>query len=160
MGKEERYRQLLLMHRKVIWAVCYFYAHGEKKLVEDLVQEVSVALFMQIDDLNPDATVLQERKWVRWRSRAVIKKVLPKLQSGFRELNEEVTLPIVLSQYADSDLMEDIMSHLTVDERELLQFEIDGYSPADIADKMGIKVSAYYQRKHRIIVKLKDTYNR
>ena len=154
----EKYLQLLRRHRKVIWAICFHYAGGDRKMTEDLVQEVSVALFLEMDKLRSGATYLEERSWARWQSRAVIKKMLPKLKNDFVELKEDDVIPIAMSQYVQSELIEEIMSFLTADERIVIQYTLDGYGDADAAAQLGISVAALYQRRHRIIDKLKKIY--
>lgn len=159
LGKKDRFGKLLLRHRKIIWSVCYKYAQSDKKLLEDLAQEVMMALYIEFDDLREDANYIQEYKWVKWRSQVAARKSWAKYRFGYSELDEDTLSPLAITQYLDEEQKEDIMSHLSDDEREVVQFWLDGYSGDEAAEKMNISPDAYYQRKHRIIQKLKDIYN-
>ena len=50
------------------------------------------------------------------------------------------------------------MTHLTDDERELLQERFKGYSNIEIAERLGVKVNTLNKRMSRIVTKLKDIY--
>ena len=155
----EKYRQILLRNRTVVWKVCERYAGRDRDLLKDLVQEVSLAIFLDIGKLREDVAPHKEKAWVRWQCRAAIKKYLLKNRPTFDELNEAVSSRMVLEQSQVEERMEEIMSHLTGDEKEMVQMELDGYNTDETAQKLGISVNTLYQRKHRMIVKLQKIFN-
>ena len=72
MSRHSVYTELLQRHRKMVWGLCWKQAHGHYERCCDLVQEVSIALWLHFDDLRPDASPREERAWVRWWTRSVL----------------------------------------------------------------------------------------
>ena len=71
MNRHDAYTAMLSRHRHVIWAMCRDHAHGQWDDCCDLVQEVSLRLWLEFDRLRPGATPKEEREWVRWVARKV-----------------------------------------------------------------------------------------
>ena len=67
MDRHGTYTALLLRHRTQMWRMCWLRAHGNWDLCCDLLQEASIALWLNLDKLRPDATPGEERAWVRWQ---------------------------------------------------------------------------------------------
>ena len=157
MDSIERYRQVLLRNRKLIWAVCVRSARGDVELTKDLIQEVMMQVLLGIDNLRENASVIEERNWMRWRCRAAIKRHRRNHRIPFLQLDTEA-LSATEDDDGSKELLEEALSYLTDDERLLFRLELDGYQGAEIAAQLGITVSAYYQRRHRAIEKLRKIY--
>ncbi len=154
MNRHDTYTALLLRHRTLVWRMCWLRARGNWDLCNDLLQEASIALWLNLDKLHPDSTPGEERAWVRWQ-----------VQSLFEHMGRRHRLPTVPfttamaesiadddSQRVKDDIAE-VMAILNADEQRLLSLQIEGYRPEEIASIMGLNRDAVYQRLHRAIVK-------
>ena len=140
----------------MVWRMCWISAHGNYERCRDLVQEVSIALWRHFDQLRPDATLQEERAWVRWQTRSVL--------DFQRRMQRPAPLPLTPGmadmQAADDILeqqeeLEELMSTLNDDERRMLRLQLEGYRADEIAEAMGLKRDAVYQRLHRVVGKMR-----
>ena len=56
----------------MVWALCWKSACGNRSRCKDLLQEVSITLWIHFDELRPDAVPQEEKAWVRWWTRSVL----------------------------------------------------------------------------------------
>lgn len=165
MGNPDRmryadYEAFMQRHRKTVWRACCRFAHNDRELCRDMVQEVFLAMWLHYDQLSADANPWQQRAWV-WRT---TRSVLVDLYR--RQEPESVPLDsIAEEQLADtavdySERIDDLMSGLGDEERRLMQMRLDGYDAAEIALALGINRNAVYQRVNRIINKLRKAYGK
>lgn len=140
----------------MVWALCWKSARGNYERCRDLVQEVSIALWRHFGQLRPDATLQEERAWVRWQTRSVL--------DFQRRMQRPTPLPLTPGmadlQAADDILeqqeeLEELMSTLNDDERRMLRLQLEGYRADEIAEAMGLKRDAVYQRLHRVVGKMR-----
>ncbi|MBO4586306.1 MAG: sigma-70 family RNA polymerase sigma factor [Bacteroidales bacterium] len=156
MSDPDSFNELLKRHRPMVWRMCWISAHGNYERCRDLVQEVSIALWRHFDQLRPDATLQEERAWVRWQTRSVL--------DFQRRMQRPAPLPLTPGmadmQAADDILeqqeeLEELMSTLNDDERRMLRLQLEGYRADEIAEAMGLKRDAVYQRLHRVVGKMR-----
>lgn len=156
MQNSDPFDELLKRHRPMVWRMCWISARGNYERCRDLVQEVSIALWRHFGQLRPDATLQEERAWVRWQTRSVL--------DFQRRMQRPTPLPLTPGmadlQAADDILeqqeeLEELMSTLNDDERRMLQLQLEGYRADEIAEAMGLKRDAVYQRLHRAVVKMR-----
>ena len=156
MQNSDPFDELLKRHRPMVWRMCWISAHGNYERCRDLVQEVSIALWRHFDQLRPDATLQEERAWVRWQTRSVL--------DFQRRMQRPAPLPLTPGmadlQAADDILeqqeeLEELMSTLNDDERRMLRLQLEGYRADEIAEAMGLKRDAVYQRLHRVVGKMR-----
>lgn len=156
MQNSDPFDKLLKRHRPMVWRMCWISAHGNYERCRDLVQEVSIALWRHFDQLRPDATLQEERAWVRWQTRSVL--------DFHRRMQRPTPLPLTPGmadmQAADDILeqqeeLEELMSTLNDDERRMLRLQLEGYRADEIAEAMGLKRDAVYQRLHRVVGKMR-----
>ena len=93
----------------MVWALCWKSARGNRSRCKDLLQEVSITLWIHFDELRPDAVLQEEKAWVRWWTRSVLdlqrRKERPSLlpltlsASGI-PFNAKQDQPILMSGYA------------------------------------------------------------
>ena len=157
MTDAERYTTLLLRHRNTIWRLCYNYARHEHGHVEDLVQEVCIALWERFGRLRPNAGVAAERLWVVFNTRDTLR--LLHRQRQRRPPHEPLadTLADTIPDDRDSlhQLAADIIDSLNDYDRHFMQMILDGYDASEIGRSLGITPNAVYQHTYRIIQKLK-----
>lgn len=154
MDRHDAYTAMLSRHRHVIWAMCRDHAHGQWDDCCDLVQEVSLRLWIEYDKLRPDATPKEEREWVRWEARKVFylegrKRRLPTLSLD----SEAAAVPASDEEMRLRESVEEMMASLSPEEQRMLRLKMEGYNADEIASVMGLKRDAVYQRMHRIAVK-------
>lgn len=156
MQNFDPFDELLKRHRPMVWRMCWISAHGNYERCRDLVQEVSIALWRHFGQLRPDATLQEERAWVRWQTRSAL--------DFQRRMQRPTPLPLTPGmadlQAADDILeqqeeLEELMSTLNDDERRMLRLQLEGYRADEIAEAMGLKRDAVYQRLHRVVVKMR-----
>lgn len=156
MQNSDPFDELLKRHRPMVWRMCWISAHGNYERCRDLVQEVSIALWRHFGQLRPDASLQEERAWVRWQTRSVL--------DLWRRLQRPSPLPLtdcMVDTVATEDLLEqqeeleELMSTLNDDERRMLRLQFEGYRADEIAETMGLNRDAVYQRMHRAVVKMR-----
>ena len=150
----------MLRHRTTVWRACCRFAHEDKELARDLVQEVYLAMWLRYDQLDDGANAWQQRAWVWRTARSVLVDLYRKREPDTVPLDslDEEHLADTTVDYAKH--INDIMGLLGAEERRLLQMRLDGYDAAEIAQALGIERNTVYQRMNRIINKLRKEYGR
>lgn len=156
MDRHSTYTALLLRHRTKVWRMCWLRARGNWDRCCDLLQDVSIALWLNIDKLNTNATPGEESAWVRWQVRSVFEHIGRRKQLP----TEPITATLADSLAAEDERrfkedIEEVMSVLTPDEQRMLSMQLEGYHADEIADIMGLNRDAVYQRLHRAMSKAK-----
>ena len=154
MNRHDAYTAMLGRHRHVIWAMCRDHAHGQWDDCCDLVQEVSLRLWLEFDRLRPGATPKEEREWVRWVARKVFYLEGRKRRLSTQPLGSEAAaVPASDEEMRLRESVEEMMASLSPEEQRLLRLKMEGYNADEIASVMGLKRDAVYQRMHRIVLK-------
>lgn len=158
MDRQTAYTELLERYRLMVWRLCWVSANGNWSRCNDLVQEVSIALWLHFDTLRLDATPGEKRAWVYWQCRSTLdlqrRLQKPSMQSLTNLLEESV---------ADEDTrrtqeeIEDLMAVLSPEEQRLVKLYLEGYRSNEIAKTMGLSRDSVYQRMHRVVVKARKT---
>lgn len=146
-------------HRKTVWHACCRFAHNDRELCRDMVQEVFLVMWLHYDQLNADANEWQQRAWVWRTTRSVLVNLYRKQEPASVSLDSigEEQMADTSADY--SERIEDLMSRLGDEERRLMQMRLDGYDANEIAQALGINRNAVYQRVNRIINKLRKAYD-
>ncbi|MBO7499635.1 MAG: sigma-70 family RNA polymerase sigma factor, partial [Bacteroidaceae bacterium] len=128
MDRQTAYTELLERYRLMVWRLCWVSANGNWSRCNDLVQEVSIALWLHFDTLRLDATPGEKRAWVYWQCRSTLdlqrRLQKPSMQSLTNLLEESV---------ADEDTrrtqeeIEDLMAVLSPEEQRLVKLYLEGY---------------------------------
>ncbi len=155
-NRHSAYTVLLMRHRRMLWRMCLKRASGDHDRCQDMLQEVSIALWENFDKLRPDASPRQERAWVCWQARSVFYQIERRHTLATEPIAKELadSLADDESQHR-KELVEELLSALSSDDRHIVQFWLEGYSGDEIGDKMGISRDNVYQRMRRIILKLR-----
>lgn len=56
----------------MVWRGCWVRARGNYERCRDLVQEVSIALWLHLDQLRTDVSPKEEQAWVWWMTRTTL----------------------------------------------------------------------------------------
>lgn len=153
MDRHETYTELLRDHSALIWSMCRNTAPGDYERCRDLFQDVSLRLWQHYDELRSDAKPHERKAWVEWQVRHVLN------HAGRRErpvpmsdLPEQPDID-ALDKAEIRTLVNDLLTQLNPDERQMLQMRMDGYSAGEIAKEMGLSRDTVYQRMHRTLTK-------
>lgn len=154
--RNERYLSLLRTFRRHIEHYCIVHSNCRED-AEDMMQEVFIAVWENIDALRSDSTPQQVNRWLQKVMRTVFVRQIrrPSIKAE-AQLGEAANV----ADTADSDreLIEELVSHLPPDDRQILQERFYGYSNAEIAVRMGMKENTLNKRMSRIVTKLKEIY--
>lgn len=157
MDSQSEYTELLRRHLTMIWGMCWVSVKGNYERCRDLVQDVSIALWLRFDRLRPDASAQEERAWVRWWTRSVIDFERRRQRLSPLPLTDEMANTIASeNQQKQQEFLEYIMASLSPDEQRLLQLRMEGYKADEIASILGLNRDAVYQRMHRAIIKARQ----
>ena len=154
--RNERYLLLLRTFRRHIEHYCIVHSNCRED-AEDMMQEVFIAVWENIDALRSDSTPQQVNRWMQKVMRTVfVRQVRRPRINAEAQLGEAANV----ADTADSDreLIEELVSHLSPDDRQILQERFYGYSNAEIAVRMGMKENTLNKRMSRIVTKLKEIY--
>lgn len=136
--------------------MCWLSAKGNWARCNDLVQEVSIAMWLHFDTLRPDATPGEVRSWVYWQCRSSL-DLQRRLQ---RPLQQPLTALMVETLAADDSLwekeeIEHLIAALSPDDQRLVKLYLEGYRADEIAEALGLTRDAVYQRWHRALQKMR-----
>lgn len=154
MDRQNAYTELLNRHKSMLWRLCWLRAQGNYERCRDLVQEVSIALWIHFDQLRSGVTAQEERAWVRWLARTTLDHRNRYQRPPMLSLSEALADTVPSSDTStDKEYVEELMAALSPEEQKLMQMHIDGYRGDEIAEAMGLKCNTVYQRMHRAISK-------
>ena len=156
MDRYDTYTALLLRHRTQVWRMCWLRASGNWDRCCDLLQEVSIALWLNFDKLRPDATPGEERAWVRWQARSVFDSQRRHKTLHTVPIDDTMADALAASDSSATDeTIDEVLAVLGPDERRMVRLRLDGYCADEIADLLGMGRDAVYQRMHRAVVKMR-----
>lgn len=138
----------------MVWRLCWVRARGDYERCRDLVQEVSIALWLHLDGLRQGASSKEEKAWVRWLTRTTLNHLHRSQRPPMLALTEVMaeTIPDDDNEAVTEDI-EELMAALSPEEQQLVRLHIEGYRADEIAEAMGLRREAVYQRMHRAMAK-------
>jgi RNA polymerase sigma factor (sigma-70 family) len=138
----------------MVWRECWVRARGNYERCRDLVQEVSIALWMHLDGMRTGVSDKEEKAWVRWQTRTTLDHLHRSQQLPMQALTEAMaeTIPDNDNTAVQEDI-EELMAALSPEERQLMRLHIEGYRADEIAKIMGLRRDTVYQRMHRALGK-------
>jgi RNA polymerase sigma factor (sigma-70 family) len=156
MDRNSAYYELLERYRPMVWRLCWRHARGDWDRCNDLVQEVSIALWEHFGQLRHDATTQEQRAWVRWQTRSVLDLQRRKQHLVTEPFTDAMTETLVDEPESDKEKVAEVIELLTPEEQRLVRLQLCGYNAAEVAQIMHLTRDAVYQRMHRIIVKARN----
>ena len=154
MDRQSRYTELLKRHLPMVWRGCWVRARGNYERCRDLVQEVSIALWLHLDQLRTDVSPKEEKAWVWWMTRTTLDHLHRSQQLPLQALTEAIaeTIPDADNSAVEEDI-EELMAALSPEEQQLVRLHIEGYRADEIAETLGLGRDTVYQRMHRALGK-------
>lgn len=156
MDRNDAFTAMLMRHSKMLWRMCWHHVGGDTERCTDMLQEVYIMLWEQFDKLRPEASLAQERAWVRWQARSVFYRVGRRRSLNTATLTDSLAETVADEEAAHrKETLEELLSMLNGDERKVVQLYLDGYQGEEIGRQIGVSRDAVYQRMRRIILKLR-----
>ena len=161
--RHEAYCAFMRRHRETVWRVCWHFArHGRgdrsdrMARAEDMAQEVWIVLWLKFDQLNPECSERQQRRWLERLARSVLVDLYRNAEPKTDVITDEMAdaIPIPGLDYAEN--LYDLLEALPSEEEHLMRLRLEGYDAREIASRTGLSREAVYQRISRIIKRLKQ----
>ena len=138
----------------MVWHLCWLSARGDYEQCRDLVQEVSLALWLHFDMLRPEASQQEERAWVRWQTRSVLDLKRRMRRPFLFRLTDKMSKTLVADDSIErQEQLDYIMASLSPDDQRILRLRMEGYRADEIASILGLNRDAVYQRMRRVVLK-------
>lgn len=158
VGRHERYMTLHRTFCRHIENYCIRHSNSREE-AEDLMQEVFIAVWENIDGLHPGSSPRQMNRWLQKVMRTVfVRHIRHQHIRADAPLTEAERLADTASGPPGNTLLQELVEHLPPDDRQLLQERFDGYSNIEIAQHHGLKPNTLNKRMSRIVEKLKEIY--
>lgn len=149
-----QYAEFLRRHREELWSMCWHYARQDEQLCKDIVQEVSIFMWLMYDSFPTDKPNWKQKLWMYDSTRRVVRNITRKASHDIVTLNTLFNEQDYNEDNGYSELMDEILSKFNDEDKTILRMRIDGYQADTIGEVMGLKTNAVYQRVGRIINKI------
>ena len=155
---ERKFTEMVKEHRKTIYTVCYFFSN-DKDEVDDLFQEILINLWKGFKNFRGDCDI---KTWI-WRVS------LNTCNNQERKKSSVQTVPLLvdIDLYHDEDenskqiqMLYDRINRLDVFDRAIILLWLENMQYQDIANVVGISLSAVTTRLFRIKEQLKSMSNK
>ena len=151
---DEAYRQrvnsylaLLGRHQGILLWLCLRYARFRKYLALDYMQDVNERIWRTFDELRADASAGEERSWVAFQAHSVLSNHLRRRRPPLVPLDALGDLADdSLQRQEEVELIDELLSHLPDDDRQLLLDYSYGIPTEKMASDRGIRPEALRQR--------------
>ncbi len=155
---EFEFTEMVKKYKKTIYAVCYFFSKDNDE-VSDLYQEILINLWKGFDKFRGDSSV---KTWI-WR---VSLNTCNSLERKKKSSVQTIPLSVDIDLYNDTDakskqvkMLYDRINRLDVFDRAIILLWLENMNYQDIANVMGISLSAVTTRLFRIKEQLKTMSN-
>lgn len=158
VDREILFTSLLVRHHSMLWRMCWRRSGKDTECCKDLMQEVAIDLWKNLDKLRPDASAQQERAWVGWRARSVFFRIGRTKQVPLEQLTDDL-----VDNTADSDsrhldeILDSCIASLSDNDQQMVRLYLEGYNADEIGQKIGTSRDAVYQRMRRAIKKMRHS---
>lgn len=155
---ELRYAALLDHYRAHIVGFCVRHSDSPAE-ADDLMQEVMIAVWENTGALRGDSTPPQVNRWLQKVMRTTYVRHL-RAKPRYTALPLEAADGVADSDDALRETLDEMMAHLSPDDREVVQQRLRGYDNGEIADSLGVSANNVNLRFFRIKNRLKKIYLR
>lgn len=163
--RHDSYCDFMRRHRETVWRVCWRFARRGRggrtdrlARAEDMAQEVWIVLWLKFDQLKPEYSERQQRRWLERLTRSVLIDLYRSAEPEAGAITNEIADNIPLPCLSYSDTLYDLLASLPSEEEKLMRLRLEGYNAQEIADHIGVSSEAVYQRISRIMKKLKKIH--
>lgn len=156
--KLSTYYGLLERYRYLIVVICSKYAHGRAELCHELVQEATLKLWKNLDNLRPDASEGEQVEWVKKCTRSAALNYQRHKRLKTVSLEHIGDLAADNSDIEAAAAIDELFAYLEPGERKLVESHLSGIGNSELASKMGITPNAVAVRLFRVIKKMRKIY--
>ncbi|MDA2969481.1 MAG: sigma-70 family RNA polymerase sigma factor [Actinomycetota bacterium] len=163
LGDQAAFEQLVVRHQELVFSLA-FKLTGNKEMANDVAQEAFIRAWRAIDKFRGDST------FGTWIYRITVNSAwtLRKKAKKHKTLNiDETYEPVVIDEKRDPELVAinsdlsltliNALDKIPIDQRIIVELKsIEGRSHKEIADFLGISVTAAKVRLHRAHQRLRD----
>jgi len=163
LGDQAAFEQLVVRHQELVFSLA-FKLTGNKEMANDVAQEAFIRAWKAIDKFRGDST------FGTWIYRITVNSAwtLRKKAKKHKTLNiDETYEPVVIDEKRDPELVAinsdlsltliNALDKIPIDQRIIVELKsIEGRSHKEIADFLGISVTAAKVRLHRAHQRLRD----
>jgi len=163
LGDQSAFEQLVVRHQDLVFSLA-FKLTGNKEMANDVAQEAFIRAWKAIDKFRGDST------FGTWIYRITVNSAwtLRKKAKKHNTLNIDDTYePVIIDEKRDPELVAinsdlsstliDALDKIPLDQRIIVELKnIEGRSHKEIADFLGISVTAAKVRLHRAHQRLRD----
>lgn len=154
--RHDRYMALLGDFSRHIEHFCAIHSNRRED-ADDMMQEVFIMVWENIDGLREDSTPRQVNRWLQRVMRTVFIRHMRK-QPRYSTSDLDDAKGLQVEQDDNAELIEELVAHLPAEDHQLMQERFEGYSNKEIAQRHGLKENTLNQRMSRITTKLRDIY--
>ena len=163
--RHQAYCAFMQQHRETVWRVCWRFArrgrggHNDRLArAEDMAQEVWIVLWLKFDQLKPEYSERQQRRWLERLTHSVLIDLYRSAEPETEAITDEIIDVRPLPGFNYGENLYDLLATLPPEEEKLMRLRLEGYNAQEIADCTGLNCEAVYQRISRIMKKLKKIY--
>ena len=155
MTSEREFIEIIKTHEPIIYKACYLFAHRNPEVVRDLYQEVVCALWQSRWRFRGESSI------ATWVYRVSVNTVVNYHKKHSKEIS---TAPLsdhlsdTLPNTDDQELVDhlyELITQLPAKEQKLVYLYLEGLSPLEIAQTIGISYNNVRVKLHRIKQKLR-----
>lgn len=157
-NKEQAFTEMVGKYKKTIYTVCYFFSRNKEE-VQDYFQEILINLWRGFDRFRGESDL---KTWI-WR---VSLNTCNDQERKKKRSVQTVSLSMDVDMYSDTDthskqiqMLYNRISRLDVFDRAIILLWLENMSYQDIANVVGISLSAVTTRLFRIREQLKTMSN-
>ena len=154
--EELRYVRLLGRYRAHIVSYCSRHCDSADEAA-DMVQEVMIAIWEGLEGLRRDSSPQHVNRWLQKVMRTTYVRHL-RARPRHTTVPIEAAGSVVLNDCAVSEMVEELLSRLSPDDRKVVCLRMEGYDNSEIAAELGVSTNNVNQRFFRIVNRLKRIY--
>ena len=151
--KRIRYLALIRIFQQHITNFCSVHSDSLAE-AQDLMQEVFANLWEKIDQLREGSTPAQQNRWLH---RVMVTTLVRHLRHHpfYRRLPMASAAHLPVEENHNAELLDDLLSHLDPSDRQVIEARLQGYSFAELAERLHTTPEAVKQRVYRIVKSLR-----
>ena len=161
MNKIQVFEQLLAEYDSTIKRRCFLWSNGDEERGRDAYQEVLQVIWKQLNDECVSVDGFKGRLWVINQTRRALQACRGKYVKGhpITDLHINTLAEANADERSATETINELKEYLGHDEKMLLKYIEEGYENKDIAILMNVTPNAINQRKHWLIIRMREIYN-
>lgn len=156
---EKKFDHIVGTYNRLIRRLCWQRSWNDESLCMELMQDVYITVWRRLHTLNSPAGKGREIAWVITQCRSVFSHRSRRRRPEYVEIDERIADTTMWTDGSEAaEVIADLSQGLTGHERQVLGLIIEGFSPEEIGQRLGIKTGSVRILKHRIIMKMRKNH--